>query len=192
MTYHRVHTQGFTVFELLIVIGLMTIMLGIALVSLNAVRQKSRDGERVAVISGIALALEEYYSQCGSYPKSIDPADYLQGPCPLRSTDPFFFAGPTVLEMDATFASSNLFRLEQFGDTDFFYVPLSVTTVDDVCDAYHLGAVLERTDAVLETDSDFDSDVLTMQIAGVPAEKCFGADDGFDGDDADNVYDILR
>ncbi len=190
--------SGFTVFEFLIVVGLLTIMISIALVSLNAVRQKSRDNERLALVNEISLSLHDYYMQCGSYPDSIDPQDQSSnpGPCPLRPNDPIEFMLPQSVA-DAAFGSTpGVFQLNHYGDHDFFYVPLqsSGISVLDACDAYHLGAVLETKHRALMTDDDFNSDSASPSYHGNNYDVCGGG--GYQGADDDGndsqVYDIIR
>lgn len=62
---------GFTLIELLIALAIASILLGIVVYSLSSARQNSRDGKRIASISQIRLALEQYYDACGEYPQSL-------------------------------------------------------------------------------------------------------------------------
>ncbi len=192
-------TAGFTIFEFLIVIGLLTIMIGIALVSLNAVRQKSRDNERLALISEVSLSLHDYYLQCGSYPDSLDPQDQSSdpGPCPLKSNDPIEYVLPQSIT-DATFdPGSKVFHLPHYQAADFFYVPLRSEGINavDTCDTYHLGAVLETKHRSLLQDDDLNSDAPTPTYHGNHYEICNNAG-GYDGEDNNGVdsqvYDIVR
>ena len=195
--------EGFTMFELLIVIALIGIMISIALASFNMVRQKSRDGERLSIVKDIALALQDFYSQCGSYPNSIDPSEQSNvEPCPLRPDAGVTFVGPAVLERATFVSGSPAFRIPLYGEHDFFYVPTQ-TEVDgdsaiDSCDGYHIGVELETKDRTLMQDDDLDSDGSSITFNGVDRVVCFFANsnsgyDGVDDDgDASTVYDIVR
>ncbi|MFT7016586.1 MAG: prepilin-type N-terminal cleavage/methylation domain-containing protein, partial [Candidatus Paceibacteria bacterium] len=64
--------KGFTLIEMLVVIGIALTLLVIMLVNLNDSRKKARDNVRVADISTIRLALEEYRVACGVFPTRLD------------------------------------------------------------------------------------------------------------------------
>lgn len=60
---------GFTLLELLIVVGLMVILLGLGAVSYSTTQKKSRDLRRKTDLKAIHDAYEQYYSLCGfKYP----------------------------------------------------------------------------------------------------------------------------
>lgn len=59
---------GFTLVELLVVIGIIGILSTLALVSLNSARQKSRDAKRLSDVRQIQTALELYYGDKNTYP----------------------------------------------------------------------------------------------------------------------------
>lgn len=69
------YRRGFTIIELLIVISLMGILLVLGVANFRNTQANSRDSERAADISNIALNLESYYNSgnngsiaIGSYP----------------------------------------------------------------------------------------------------------------------------
>src|SRR5690606_31734057 len=64
--------KGFTVLELLIIIGMIGLLVGLALVGLNNARQKSRDDSRVSNVQLVQIALEEFKSICRNYPNNLD------------------------------------------------------------------------------------------------------------------------
>lgn len=81
---HRTH-RGFTVLELLVILGIITILVGLVLVSLNAARRHSVDERKVANAKTVALGLQQYFSICRQYPATLTgtedcPALSLQVP----------------------------------------------------------------------------------------------------------------
>ncbi len=62
---------GFTLLELLIVVGIMAILLGLGAVSYSTTQKKSRDLRRKTDLKAIHDSYEQYYSLCGfKYPLS--------------------------------------------------------------------------------------------------------------------------
>ena len=59
-TYRR--QPGFTLIELIVVIGLVVILAGLAAVSYTAVQQKGRDAQRKNDLNQIKIALTTYYN----------------------------------------------------------------------------------------------------------------------------------
>lgn len=64
--YHR--RSGFTIVELLVVIVVIGILSSITILVYASQSKSSRDAQRVASVTAIASALENYYSQNGEYP----------------------------------------------------------------------------------------------------------------------------
>lgn len=65
-------TTGFTLVELLIVVGILSILAIFALAALNPLEQfrKARDSQRKSDLTQVQRALEQYYQDHGKYPKS--------------------------------------------------------------------------------------------------------------------------
>lgn len=62
---------GFTLLEMLVVVGIIAILVGLGSVSYSTAQKKSRDARRKADLKAIQNGLEQYYSICGfSYPAS--------------------------------------------------------------------------------------------------------------------------
>lgn len=126
--------RGFTIIEVLVVIGIIAILTVLIFPSLNNIRKKNRDTERVADISAIQLALSLYKSQATSssvYPVSLDDADFQKYITTDSKTDP---AGG-----------------------EYNYVPLAKSTSANKCTSYHLGAILELTSAQVDSADNFNS-----------------------------------
>ncbi|MBU4142426.1 type II secretion system protein [Patescibacteria group bacterium] len=72
--------RGFTLIELLVVIAIIGLLATIVMVSLNSARVKARDTKRAAEIKQLALAIQMYYDNNGSFPPT---AGCLNGWCCL-------------------------------------------------------------------------------------------------------------
>jgi len=69
--------KGFSLLELLVVIGVISVMLAIAVSSYSTTQKKARDARRMSDLKTIQQAAEQYYSICGySYPNFTSGASY--------------------------------------------------------------------------------------------------------------------
>jgi len=77
--------KGFTLLELLVVIGIIAILLGFAAVSFAAAQKRSRDVRRREDLKAMQNALEQYNAAEGFvYPDDCDDAaSYMQGSWPV-------------------------------------------------------------------------------------------------------------
>lgn len=65
----KLFNRGFTLLELLVVIGIIAILIALGAVSYSSAQKKARDTKRKSDMKDIQNALEQYYSVCGfSYP----------------------------------------------------------------------------------------------------------------------------
>src|SRR3989338_3198993 len=62
---YSIRNKGFTLLELLVVVGIITILVNMGLSSFSTAQKKGRDAKRKTDIRGIQGALEQYYSVCG-------------------------------------------------------------------------------------------------------------------------------
>lgn len=76
---------GFTLLEMLVVLGIIASILGVGLISYSSVQKKARDTKRKQDLKTIQNALEQYYSVCnyryplieGNLPSVIQPQKSL-------------------------------------------------------------------------------------------------------------------
>ena len=127
--------RGFTIIEILVVIGIIAILTVIIFPSVNNIRSKNRDAERVADLASIQLGLSMYYNQhASSYPANLDT---------LYALKYITFDSKTPPTTDPNY--------------QYKYVPLRVKTTDTRCSYYHLGAKLELPSAQIDTADNIDS-----------------------------------
>lgn len=68
-TIRKSSKSGFTLLEMLVVIGIIAILITLGIASYSTVQKKSRDARRKGDLKTIQNALESYYSICGfNYP----------------------------------------------------------------------------------------------------------------------------
>lgn len=61
--------KGFTLLELLVVIGIIALLVGLGTVSFSTAQMKARNAKRKSDLETLHKALEQYYSICGfKYP----------------------------------------------------------------------------------------------------------------------------
>lgn len=65
--------KGFTLVELLIVVGIIGILTSVVFVSMNGSRAKSRDAVRIGDLKSLSLAAQQYFQENnGAFPQTID------------------------------------------------------------------------------------------------------------------------
>lgn len=81
----RKTNKGFTLLELLVVIGIIALLVSFAAVSYSAAQKRARDSRRKADLNSMKNALEQYYSANSFvYPGTCSTAStYLQGSWPV-------------------------------------------------------------------------------------------------------------
>lgn len=60
--------RGFTLIEILIVVGIVALIGTFAAIAVNAARSKQRDATRLSHVRQIQSALEEYFNETNAYP----------------------------------------------------------------------------------------------------------------------------
>lgn len=72
VVYHVNMKKAFTLLEILVVIGIISVLVALGAVSYSSAQKKARDAKRKSDIKAIQNAMEQYYSICGfSYPTSL-------------------------------------------------------------------------------------------------------------------------
>lgn len=124
--------RGFTLVELLVVISIIGVLATLVLLQLGTARARSRDTKRIADVSQIRTAAEEYFEDnSGSYPNAISDANlgkYLSG-------------GKVPKDPLTGVAYSYAYHTGSSGKVD----------------GYHIWAQLEQTAVALGSDADIDS-----------------------------------
>jgi len=121
--------KGFTLIEIVVVIGIIGVLTVIILPSLSSVRARNRDTERISDIGTLQLSLLNYYSKYGYYPESLNASDSKLAP----------------------FITANLL-VDPDGNA-YEYVPLKRGS-GTRCTYYHLGTTLEsQTGQINSTDT---------------------------------------
>lgn len=173
-SHDNVFTGGFTVIEVLVVLGVLLLLVGIVMGSFSRLKQGSNDDARVKNLEIVRLALEQYRAQCKVYPIDLDPA----------TNNAFPLATGGVQTCSLTFGDLMPPNIDL---SMFDYQPLRQgggMTLPEQCTSYHISVQLEDMQSFhLQQDSDY-----TNQLT-VPACAPGGASQA-QSDDASGWYDI--
>lgn len=136
----RQFNYGFTILEMMVVIAIIGIVSGIVTASISDSKAKGRDAKRIADISVIQLALENYYDRNSEYPTSLSNLVSFDSSVPIK--DP---------------SSGN----------DYSYVALECSGgIPDIPYSYHLGTTLELDNSILNDDMDQDFNSTSVSNCG--------------------------
>ncbi len=123
-------TTGFTIIEILVVIGIIAILTVIIFPSIYKIRAKNRDSEKVSDIATIQLGLSLYNGQKGEYPKDLRSDEFSK-----------------YIPSDALVSPNS---------NGYIYVPLKRGS-SDKCIYYHLGVLLELPNPQINNSDIFSS-----------------------------------
>lgn len=80
------HNKGFTLLEILVVLGIISLIVAVTTVSFSTSQKKARDVRRKTDLRSIAQALEQYYSTCSFvYPATLTAGGTIACPLPART-----------------------------------------------------------------------------------------------------------
>lgn len=127
--------QGFTLVEVVVVIGIIAILTVIIFPSISNIRAKNRDTERVSDIAALQLGLSLFYNQTGSYPTST-----------LDTLVPKYFPADSLVPPTSR------------DDDKYVYIPLARGSDLTKCTYYHLGAVLELPSGQVDSADTFSTE----------------------------------
>lgn len=154
-------SKGFTLLELLVVIGIIGLLASILVINLTGARRRARDTKRVADIRNLQTASEDYYGKNGKYPTSI--GDLVSGTqIPIWPLDPLAPAG--------TSCTAN-------SDLCYWYAAFTPTGSTGP-QSYHFGASLEDQGSQLLNQ---DRDCVSTTGSNCPYTSAYVS--GFNGAD---------
>jgi len=154
--------QGFTLLELLVVIGIIGLLASILVVNLTGARRRARDTKRIADVRSMLTAVEDYYGKNGYYPTSI--GGLVTGTqIPIWPLDPLAPSG--------TVCAGNNDNCYWYA----YYTPAGTLGPQ----SYHFGAGLEDTGSVLLNQ---DRDCNSQTGSGCPYVNAYT--NGFTGADS--------
>lgn len=117
--------RGFTVLELLVVIGIISILMGLVLVGLNNARRHSKDERTVSGVQTVVVGIQQFYGICREYPVALD--DVTQYPC---------LGMKTLKEIIPDVAS--------YSSAPYFYASTATDPApNSACTGFHFGVTLD-------------------------------------------------
>lgn len=155
-------SKGFTLLELLVVIGIIGLLASILVVNLTSARRRARDTKRIADIRNLQTAAEDYYGKNAKYPATL--ADLVSGgQIPMWPLDPLAPSG-TACTVNS--------------DLCYWYATYTPTGALGP-QSYHFGASLEDTGSqLLNQDRDCNS------VTGTACPFVAAYTSGYNGADA--------
>lgn len=124
--------KGFTLLEMLVVIGIIAILVSIGISSYSTAQKKARDAKRKSDLKSIQSALEQYYSICGfqypspgtgnTVPSSIscsNPTVVIMNPVPLDPKTNASYQMTQTTSNDYTICAPNTPPLESESETSY-------------------------------------------------------------------------
>lgn len=150
--------HGFTLIELMLVVGIIMVLASLVMVSVSKSRARGRDGKRIADLSSIQLALEMYKDSNNSYPSSMPVASW---------------AGVNVLSADLSRYLSPIPK-DPINKNNFGYQIIGSSPAPST--GYWMGALFDDKDNI---PSGFELGIKCYQIWGGGATSGLSAVTGY-------------
>lgn len=154
----RKKVLGFTIIEMVVVIGIISMLSSIILISLNKSRLRSRDARRISDIQSMQIALDLYYNDNGYFPLMIYGTGGLSPKyIPRVPSDPNSNAVCIVG------TEGNCYKYRSLGQGGS-----GVCSASNLPIRYHLGAVLEEAaNKALKGDTDWNANSSNIGCNGL-------------------------
>ena len=141
----KIKKTGFTLVEIVVVIGIMALLSSIIYSSFDGAKAQSRDQQRLADISTIQLGLELYFNQHGSYPQTLIGDGTTPGLVINTEGVKYIAEIPTPPSKESE------------DNYKYNYVPLTKSSSGARCISYHLWTTFEKNNSNLESKKAFNS-----------------------------------
>lgn len=133
--------NGFTIIEIIIVITIIGILLSLVFTGVADSRAKARDKERTADIDLIHSSLEQYYSDNGGYPATIDETTLPQvNKTALKGPDGQLLVNKQASDQAAAFSGAD----PNESSSSYFYFSYPVGCTSGLCTGYILKSFIEE------------------------------------------------
>ncbi len=178
----KIRHDGFTVLELLVILGIIIILVALVLTALNATRSKSADERRVSLLRPVVIELREYFSICRSYPADLSQTE-------LDSTtagcSDLVAQGKKIRDVIPSAHELN------FNNTDspYYYQALEVVGLSGTCTNFHTWVDLQNPGGTLlqQKSNKTLSDYSTLNLS-----NCNGNQTAELSTNTETVYDIFK
>lgn len=123
MNFPKINKKGFTLLEMLVVIGIIGVLVGMGAVSYSSAQKKSRDAKRKSDLKTIQSSLEQYYSVCKD-----SPFTYLN-----KTTNQLYSSGITCTDPSMTILSSADMPKDPKAGTKYAYTYTNASNTYTIC-----------------------------------------------------------